>query len=416
MKPSLKSFFAAVGILACAGSILVGVRMRDRVDVGGLSTQQPAELSGYLASRDSHEVPEGDYFYEISNLLKQRYVEPINDEQKLAVGAVRGMVSSLADPDSLFMDPEEFRVYQNMEKGKFEGIGAQLELVYTEPPAKQQSGQSQQLDPEEVIAAGLRIPKLTVVSLVPGGPADRAGIKVGDWIEFVDDHWVPNAETVASFRILERNVSQGKAKMEALIKLRQELRQKTKKAMLPLKARNKLIQGAAGSVKVVWRRGKESHTLLIAKSVSNMAVGGSVETGYRLAFIQGADTQLKEAISGHDRIVLDLRNNALGDPTVMKSCLEALAPAGDWGLVKEAKRSMPLRVKTGNSAGPKITILADGSTRGTAEVFALALAKSGRATISNPKMAGHPILVEQNPLPDGSGYTLAIGEYKAVAK
>lgn len=101
MNATAKSFIAAGALLASAGAILVGTRMRDGVDVGGGGPLQAANVEGLVASRDPREVPEGDYFYEISNLLKQRYVEPIKDEQKLALGAVRGMVGSLGDPDSI---------------------------------------------------------------------------------------------------------------------------------------------------------------------------------------------------------------------------------------------------------------------------------------------------------------------------
>ena len=416
MNATAKSFIAAGALLASAGAILVGTRMRDGVDVGGGGPLQAANVEGLVASRDPREVPEGDYFYEISNLLKQRYVEPIKDEQKLALGAVRGMVGSLGDPDSIYLDASEFKVHSAMRKGRFEGIGAQLELVNRTESPKEAKPSGQPMSAEEILATGIRIPRLTVVAVVPGGPAERAGVRTGDWVEFVDDHWVPNAEAVAAFRILEQNVRKGKAKMETLIKMRQELRAKTKRTVLPLKARSKLTMGLSGKVKVVWNReGKQFTTEIVRSACQGLAFSDS-DGVIRLPLQSGDDDRLREAISGKDEVTIDIRQNALGDPNVMRACLEVIAPKGTFGAISRSKHDFPLEVKGGNSHPPKVTLLVDKSTRGSAEVFAQVLLAAGIANVSGGPMAGHSVLIEDVPLPDGSGYTLAVGEYKVKSK
>jgi hypothetical protein len=42
-------------------------------------------------------ISESTYFYQLAQLLEKEYVDRINDERELAIGAVRGMVNSLAD-------------------------------------------------------------------------------------------------------------------------------------------------------------------------------------------------------------------------------------------------------------------------------------------------------------------------------
>lgn len=423
MNSTAKSLVAATAVLTSTGAILYGATMRDRVDVGGTNvasiggTFDSAPTSGLVASRDKSEVPEGDYFYEISNLLKQRYVEKITDERKLAVGAIRGMIASLSDPDSLFLDKGQYEVHRKMRAGQFEGIGAQLELIYTQPQDTSERGSGQPPDPQEALLGSLRIPKLTVVTVVPGGPADKAGVKVGDYVEYVNDHWVPNAETVVSFRQLQKDFNDGKVKWEKLSPIRLELTQRMKKMVLPLKAREQLFMGKEGEVKVVWKRGKQSLPTTITRAESRFPAFADTDGVLHLRFAAGVEKELKEAIAGKDNLVIDLRNNANGLPGPMQACLEILVPKGAYGAMKMGKREVPLQVKNGNSAPPKITLLVDMSTRGTAEVFADVLVQAGVAKLSGPQgTANHRILVEDFPLPDGSGYTLAVAEYKAGRK
>ncbi|MBC8063466.1 MAG: hypothetical protein H7Y17_01435 [Chlorobia bacterium] len=416
MNPTTKSLIAATAVLATSGAILLGAVMRDGVDVGGANSPEPVPTSGLVASRSKSEVPEGDYFYEITNLLKQRYVERVGDEQKLALGAVRGMVASLGDPDSLYLDKDQFAVHQAMRAGRYEGIGAQLELVYLEPRDKDARGSGQPVDPEEALLGSIRIPKLTVVSIVPGGPSDKAGVKVGDYVEYVDGHWVPNSETVASFRKLQKAFSESKVSWAEISKVRLELTKRMKKTLLPLKAREKLLVGKSGTVEVIWKREKESLKTSILKSPSQMPEFSDVDGVITLRFTKGVDDQLRKAIEGKSSLVIDLRNNANGLPAPMQSCLELLVPKGIYGKLIVGKRETPFEVKKGTTESRSITLLVDRSTRGVAEVFANALVASGVAKQSGPATAGHPILVEDFPLPEGAGYSLAVANYKGGAK
>ncbi len=420
MSPTLKSLSAAAAVILSAGAILGGVLMRDRVDVGGSSMVANATdsipMTGLVASTNKSEVPEGDYFYEITNLLKQRYVEQISDEQKLALGAIRGMVSSLGDPDSLFLDKDQFAVHQGMRLGKYQGIGAQLELIYLEPKDKDSRGSGQPIDPEEALLGTIRIPKLTVVCVVPGGPADKAGVKIGDYVEYVDDHWVPNAETVASFRKLQRDFNAGKVSFEALSKVRLELTKRMKKTILPLKAREKLLAGETGLVNMVWKRGFESRVTKIAKAPSQMPLLANSDGTIRLLFANGVDQELQSVIEGKDAVVIDLRNNANGLSGPMKKCLELLVPKGKYGQLTMGNRKLPIEISGGSPRQIRVSLLVDKSTRGVAEVFADILVKAGVAQKPVESMAGHPILVDDFPLPDGSGYTLAVASYQSGAK
>src|SRR5579872_3196463 len=145
MSDIKKSVLNSTWIVAGVAAVLMGFQTRQRTDVGAIvASNSNAPISGLLASQSNDiNVPAGDYFYELSQKLKQEYVEPVSDDQKLASGAIRGMVASLDDPDSIYMNKDEFNAYLNARVGKFEGIGADLELVRTGKSGNTDSGSSE---------------------------------------------------------------------------------------------------------------------------------------------------------------------------------------------------------------------------------------------------------------------------------
>lgn len=82
----------------------------------------------------------------------------VTDEQLLH-GAIRGMIESLGDPYSTFFDPEEYQRWQDSLEGEYSGVGMEITI---------------------------RDGKVTVVSPLPDTPAERAGIRPGDWIQAID--------------------------------------------------------------------------------------------------------------------------------------------------------------------------------------------------------------------------------------
>lgn len=96
---------------------------------------------------------------EIFAAIEQHYVTPNADGHKLTEGAAAGMVSALNDQFSRYLTPEEYQRDQSFLAGSFGGIGA------------------------SVLEKGTAI---QVDSILPGTPADRAGLQVGDIITTVD--------------------------------------------------------------------------------------------------------------------------------------------------------------------------------------------------------------------------------------
>lgn len=68
-------------------------------------------------------------FHEVFGLAQNGYVETI-DEEKAFLGAIKGMLASLGDPHSTFLEEEEYRQMREETRGSFGGVG--MEVAYTD--------------------------------------------------------------------------------------------------------------------------------------------------------------------------------------------------------------------------------------------------------------------------------------------
>ncbi len=113
-------------------------------------------LVGFFVVTNSQEIGR---MIQVGLLIKTQYLKDVPMDQ-IMVGAVRGMVSSLEDPYSVFMDRKEFLEIQRYIQGSIGGIG---------------------------IYVGYKDKKIIVASPIEGSPASRAGIKTNDVIMKIDD-------------------------------------------------------------------------------------------------------------------------------------------------------------------------------------------------------------------------------------
>jgi len=413
MNPTKTSFVTAAGVTFAALSVVYGSYARDCLDngkpVGTLNDPTP---QGYEVS--NNQIPEDDFYRGLVSLLKREYVEPITDERKLAIGAVKGMVESLQDPRSMFMNPDEFRVYMNAREGKYEGVGVDLAFDKGHPSS------ADSLTPADM--EQLSIPRLKVVAVTPGGPADRAGVRPGDWVESVESHWVLNPLLVEQYRSAVATLngkdaktvsaSVSKARQDQVTQIGKTLKAKLDTMIMPAKARDMLTIGDKGAVTVVWHRGDGLRTTTIVRKDSEVPEVQSDGDVITVRFSEGSADKLRKVIAGKSDVILDLRDNSNGDFQAMEQCLSVVAPSGTYGYLHSDKpgKSRTFSIATGNPRPPKMTILVDSSTRGAADIFASALAYKHLAKLhgvsSNDKS-----VIEVVSLPDGSGYTLATSEY-----
>jgi len=97
-------------------------------------------------------------FSEVLTQIQKHYVEDVKPKD-LVQGAIRGMLATL-DPHSAYMTPEMFKEIQVETKGEFGGVGIQI---------------------------GIKDNRLAVIAPIEGTPAQRAGVRAGDFIIKVND-------------------------------------------------------------------------------------------------------------------------------------------------------------------------------------------------------------------------------------
>ncbi|MBP9798293.1 S41 family peptidase [Candidatus Woesebacteria bacterium] len=159
-KPQLKSFTDKIIIVAILIAVFgSGYRMGER------KAQSKPRDTAYKYSVENLE--EGNtqnidfsLFWEAWNSLEQKYVDKKKvDPKVLYYGAIKGMVASVGDSYTFFLTPDENKESKRDLEGKFFGIGAEL---------------------------GLKNNQIMIVTPLKNSPAERAGIKPGDYIIEVD--------------------------------------------------------------------------------------------------------------------------------------------------------------------------------------------------------------------------------------
>ncbi|MCK5061480.1 S41 family peptidase [Candidatus Parcubacteria bacterium] len=102
-----------------------------------------------------------DLFWEVWDAIEETYVDKEDlNEKVLFYGALKGLVSSIGDPYTVFMDPKIAREFQDDLKGTFEGIGAEI---------------------------GIKNDILTIIAPLPDMPAEKAGLRAGDLVLAINE-------------------------------------------------------------------------------------------------------------------------------------------------------------------------------------------------------------------------------------
>ena len=116
----------------------------------------PVTTAG-LAAVDSRATPQIGRLLTVWQLIRANYVEPVDDE-KLEKGAIEGMLAAL-DPHSSYLEGASLQRLDTMIDGSYSGLG---------------------------LSVALDDGAVKVVSPMRGSPAEKVGIKAGDFITHLD--------------------------------------------------------------------------------------------------------------------------------------------------------------------------------------------------------------------------------------
>jgi len=316
-------------------------------------------MGGVHASSNDGAYRQLQVYSEVLSRVQSEYVEEPNIP-KVTDGALHGLLESL-DSNSAYMTPDAYKAYKAHKAEGKAGIGAVISKRYG---------------------------YADVVAVLPGSPAEKAGIEQTDIFESIEGH-------------------------------------STRDMSLP-EIRN-LLAGAPGSilnVEVVRARRAEPEKVAITRDivsippVTDKLMDDGIGYVKAEALTKGKAQDIAAKIkalekSGAKKILLDLRNDAEGDES------EGIAVANlflNHGTItylqgqkypREAFNADPAKAIT---ALP-VAVLVNKGTSGAAEIVAAAILENARGDVVGDKTFGDGSVQKTLDLPDGGALILSVAKY-----
>jgi carboxyl-terminal processing protease len=325
-------------------------------------------LCGPEVARTASVPSEGDLrgsvksFASAYALIEENFADALAPEKAIYQGAIPGMLRTL-DPHSNFLDPEEYRLMQQNQRGQYYGVGM------------------------EVMMDG---PSVAVVQAFPDSPAAHAGLRRGDVIVAVDGRDVEGMDSGAVADLL-------KGPRGTLVKVGVRRYGASHPVSFPV-TRGEISPSA---VDAFWVRPGIAYVNI--KTFESQSVGRDMDGDFRHL---GED-----AVNG---LILDLRENRGG------LLNEAVAVAGhflrkDQTVVSHRGRAEPeqmFRAKVGNHGRQyPIVVLVNRNTASASEIVAGALQDHDRAWVLGENTFGKGLVQAQFPLSEDAALLLTIARY-----
>ena len=321
----------------------------------------PESLPGPL--RDTFVEDDRAMRAEIIDSVKDNFYKPVN-EKKLDDASLRGIVESLDDPYSHYLTPKEAKQLNESVSGHFEGVGMNVE--------QNKRG-------------------LKVLRVFDGAPAERAGIRRGDFILGVNGRSIAGVNSqVATSRI------KGPAGTSVTLRVftpgqesDRTVRVKRERIEIPV-ARGHMVEKAGHKVGVV--------ELLSFSSGAHGLVRREV------------DKLLKR---GAEAIVFDLRGN--GGGLLSEAVLVSSIFIEDGEIVSVRGRHRPERTQDaeGDAIDEKIPVvtLVDGGSASASEIVTGALRDRDRAKVVGTRTFGKGLVQEIQQLSNGGVLDITVANY-----
>jgi carboxyl-terminal processing protease len=355
-----------VGLGACAATAVLARDMVIAPNGGASISDSPKEVmdqAWQIVFRDYLDTT-GKYNAEQWRKLRRDLLAKSYGSPKEAYEAIRGMLGTLSDPYTRFLDPREFKEMQIDTSGELSGVGIQLSL---------------DKDTKELV----------VISPIEGSPASRAGVMPKDVIVSIDG-----------------KPTKGMSTEDAV----------------------KLIRGKAGTTVnlVLRRKGQNVNTALTRELIELHAVSHQVNTtpdGVKVGYVRlkqfnaNASKDMRSALKdleqqGVQGYVLDLRSNPGG------LLIASVDIARQWlneGVIVSTKTRdgiQDIKRATGRALTNKpLVVLVNEGSASASEILSGALQENNRAVLVGQKTFGKGLVQSVRGLSDGSGMTVTIAKY-----
>ena len=313
-------------------------------------------------------------FWEVWDTLEKEYVDKnkLNDKE-MFYGALKGLVASLDDPYTVFMDPKLSREFADDLAGTFEGIGAEI---------------------------GIRKEVLTIIAPLEGMPAAKAGLSAGDKVYAI------NGEATTGMTV-----------DEAVSKIRGP---KGTDVTLTI-----FKEGSDAAKDVVITRGVIIVKSIKTETVSSAGAGGSQEkkdndifvlkiSNFNNDTLELFNKAVQEILTKNPKgIVLDLRNNPGG---YLDTAIELASEWVDDGIIvtekfsEEKKNEYFSRGRARLKDYPTVVLVNRGSASAS-EILSGALRDYKKATIVGEQTFGKGSVQTLREFGDGSSIKITVAKW-----
>ncbi len=311
------------------------------------------------SSNDDNSYRQLGVYSEVLSRIRTEYVEEPNIPA-VTNGALHGLLESL-DANSSYLDPTEYKEYKQRKEGKA-GIGA---------------------------AVSKRYGYAAVISVIPGGPADKADIASGDIIEAIEG----KSTREMSLAEIDGRLAgtPGSVVNVSVVRPRrvQPLKAAVTRAMVsdpPVS--DKMMEDGIGYIKV-----------------DDFPKGRAQEIAGRLKTVQ------KE---GAKKIILDLRNSGNGEEEEGVATANLFLNHGTITYLqgqKYPKQTFNADPQKAVVTNLPLVVLVNRGTAGPAEIVAASIMENARGDVLGDKTFGSGSIQRVIDMPDGAALILSVAKY-----
>lgn len=297
----------------------------------------------------------------VISLVRNNYLEPVTTTQ-LMDGAIKGIVESLDDPYSTYLEPKSYQDLQVQMQGSFGGVGIQV---------------------------GVRNKHIIVVAPMKGTPAWRKGVKPGDIIAKINDKDSMNLDIDKAVDLMR-----GPAGTKVTITVAREVNGVTKTFVIPL----------------------------VREIITVPSVEGEMVKGQPIGYIQmsvfneNTYPELTENLRKLEKqnmkgIILDLRNNPGGELLAARDVANLFVPKGRIVTIRDRNGVEEKYDADGSMLSYPLVVLVNGYSASASEIVAGAIKDTGTGTLVGTKTYGKGVVQTIYRLDNNSGLKLTTAKY-----
>ncbi len=352
-----KNKYLLIGLPVVVFALLIGIYIGERnapaTDYSSLTNGQPVTSQQFAP------------FWTAWQVLDQKYVTAgSTTPQDRIYGSIEGLAASYGDPYTVFFPPAESKMFKEDITGNFDGVGMEI---------------------------GIKNKQLQVVAPIKGSPAEKAGVKAGDFILSIDSTSTVAMSTDQAVKLI-RGANGTKVKISFL------------------------IQGTGKPVDKTLTR-----AVINIPTLDTKTKPGGIFVISLYSFTSDSPNLFRDALrqfvtSGDHKLILDLRGNPGGYLDAAWDMASWFLPAGKVVVTEDFGKNGPPNIYRSKgydifNSNLDMMILVDGGSASAAEILAGALKEQGIAKLVGIKTFGKGSVQELVPITSDTSLKVTIARW-----